>query len=704
MSEVMPPQVRWAQLSRAIAPEALFALRTVLAMLLALLIAFRLDLSSPGSAAVTVSIIALPQAGMVLEKSFYRFAGTLAGALLTLTLVGVFAQHRDTFIFFVALWIGLCTMAAGLLRGFKAYGWALAGYTTCLIGFPAFQDAAHAFDIAVDRVSIVSVGILSAGIVNAVLFPTRSTDVLVKTVRTIFAHFVHYADRATQPGDAAQIYQRHHQFYRDLASLEVARSSSYFENASARIRNQRLLSFSEAFLLASSRLHLLHRQLDSLPASDFAAIAGPMEGAAAQFRQALRVAASIPRSAAEAQPVRAQLTELLARWPQVSQQAMATAAGAQPAPAAVAALANGLFMLEEAAKSSAELAASYADLHPGGGRQRDVLSRPPFVHADPLYAALSGLWAMTVVISFSAFWIVTAWPSGFVLVLLGAVSCALFAAAPQPARAASLMSKGFLVAFPLVILCYSLVLPWATSFGALSLGLLPFLAVGSFVMGRPRTALWGSGYLLMFLTALNLTSPMRYDFIDMVNNSIAEVMGLLAAALGLTLLSPSDAAWRGRRVYRRLLHSLKLAQSGPLVGLQYDFEHRVRDLALQLTAFPTLPPVRAQSMALVVLAAGDGLIRWRTLARRFEPTSDWKIDYAVGAIAQMLAEDDARSIGQPLARLQQSYRHWVDSQNGQPQRLLALAPQLTALRTLILAVEEFVELNYARDAETPHAA
>jgi uncharacterized membrane protein YccC len=188
MSQVVPsPEVSWSQCLRANASTAVSTLRAVLAMLLALLIAFRLDLSSPGSAAVTVSLISLPQAGMVLEKSFYRLAGTLTGALITVILVGVFAQQRDTFIFFVALWIGLCTMASAWFRGFKAYGWALAGYTACLIGFPAFQDAPHTFDIAVDRVSIVSVGILSAGIVNAVLFPARSTAILVESIRTSVA-------------------------------------------------------------------------------------------------------------------------------------------------------------------------------------------------------------------------------------------------------------------------------------------------------------------------------------------------------------------------------------------------------------------------------------------------------------------------------------------------------------------------------------
>ena len=88
----------WKQWVRRTALDWLFVVRTLAGALLALAIALRLDLSSPGSAAVTVAIIALPQTGMVLEKSFYRFLGTLLGAIVTLCLVAVLAQHQYAFI------------------------------------------------------------------------------------------------------------------------------------------------------------------------------------------------------------------------------------------------------------------------------------------------------------------------------------------------------------------------------------------------------------------------------------------------------------------------------------------------------------------------------------------------------------------------------------------------------------------------------
>ncbi|HEY2400065.1 MAG TPA: FUSC family protein, partial [Steroidobacteraceae bacterium] len=244
--------------------DVLFILRTVIAMLLALAIAFRLDLSTPGSAAVTVSIIALPQVGMVLEKSVYRLLGTLLGACAALFIVGIFAQHQYSFIVAIALWIGVCTAASEWFRGFGAYGWLLSGYTAYLVGFDAFIDVPHAFDIAVDRVAIVSVGILSSGIVNATFFPTRSAllldDRLAQVVRDCTALFA-----AATAADPATLHRKQSRFALDLGELESIRRSSAFENPVSRLRTPGVLLLIEHLTLLLGHLQIVSRQLQSLP-------------------------------------------------------------------------------------------------------------------------------------------------------------------------------------------------------------------------------------------------------------------------------------------------------------------------------------------------------------------------------------------------------------------------------------------------------
>jgi uncharacterized membrane protein YccC len=65
-----PPWIPW-----------IFAAKTTTASaLLALWIAFAVNLDRPKWTLLTVFIVAQPQSGLVLAKSFYRIIGTLVGA------------------------------------------------------------------------------------------------------------------------------------------------------------------------------------------------------------------------------------------------------------------------------------------------------------------------------------------------------------------------------------------------------------------------------------------------------------------------------------------------------------------------------------------------------------------------------------------------------------------------------------------------
>jgi Fusaric acid resistance protein family len=57
----------------------IFAAKMTAAGLLALLVAFTFNLDQPRWALITVLIVAQPQSGLVLAKSFYRIIGTLLG-------------------------------------------------------------------------------------------------------------------------------------------------------------------------------------------------------------------------------------------------------------------------------------------------------------------------------------------------------------------------------------------------------------------------------------------------------------------------------------------------------------------------------------------------------------------------------------------------------------------------------------------------
>src|SRR5262249_24599975 len=129
------PGLRAVRTEAVVSPKRMpltFAAKTTASGLLPLLVAFAFNLDQPKWALLTVFIVAQPQSGFVLAKSFYRIIGTMVGAAFGLVLVSLFAQERVLFLGILALWIGLCTYASKNTRNFASYGFVLAGYTAAI--------------------------------------------------------------------------------------------------------------------------------------------------------------------------------------------------------------------------------------------------------------------------------------------------------------------------------------------------------------------------------------------------------------------------------------------------------------------------------------------------------------------------------------------------------------------------------------------
>src|SRR4029077_18786822 len=156
--------------------------KTTLSGLIALLVAFTFNLDQPQWALLTVFIVAQPQSGLVLAKSFYRIIGTFTGAAVALLLVSLFAQERVLFLGALALWIGLCTFGSQYARNFTAYGFVLSGYTAAIVGIPGALDAGNAFYVATARVTEISLGIIVTATVSRGILPSSLADPLWRAV------------------------------------------------------------------------------------------------------------------------------------------------------------------------------------------------------------------------------------------------------------------------------------------------------------------------------------------------------------------------------------------------------------------------------------------------------------------------------------------------------------------------------------------
>ncbi|MDE1161979.1 MAG: FUSC family protein [Acidobacteriaceae bacterium] len=130
---------------------------------------------------VTVLFTGLSTTGAMKQKQLYRFTGAALGGCLGISAVSLFFPNMDSITSLVVLLAPVCFLSAWVMRspriGYVGVQIAFGFFLTALPGFgPATQIAP-----ARDRVIGVALGILVMWVVFDQLWPTRSSDALLKT-------------------------------------------------------------------------------------------------------------------------------------------------------------------------------------------------------------------------------------------------------------------------------------------------------------------------------------------------------------------------------------------------------------------------------------------------------------------------------------------------------------------------------------------
>ena len=150
----------------------IFATKTLVAGMLALYVAFQLNLAYPIWAIGTVFVIANPYSGMTSSKSMYRILGTLLGAIVSVVVTPLLINTPLFFTLFLASWVGGCLYLSLLDRTPRSYVFMLAGYTTVIISYNVvyFIDTASLFDMAVGRFLEISLGVVCSALITTTIF------------------------------------------------------------------------------------------------------------------------------------------------------------------------------------------------------------------------------------------------------------------------------------------------------------------------------------------------------------------------------------------------------------------------------------------------------------------------------------------------------------------------------------------------------
>ena len=146
----------------------LYAVRIWIATVVALAIAFWLQIDGASTAAVSVSILAVQTRGQTFQKAGYRVAATGLGVVASIVITSLFSQTPDLYIIAVALWLGVCVFVAGMFDGNRAYGAVLSGYTVCIVAVVQIDAPQNVFLSGLNRGAAIVVAIVVLALINSV--------------------------------------------------------------------------------------------------------------------------------------------------------------------------------------------------------------------------------------------------------------------------------------------------------------------------------------------------------------------------------------------------------------------------------------------------------------------------------------------------------------------------------------------------------
>ena len=645
-------------------PRSAYVARSTAAALLALAVAYLLELDTPFSAASTVLLVINPVQGAVIGKGAWRVIGTLVGMLAAVALMAVAGQQPLLFVLGFGAWLGLCVAAMTLLRHFRASGAVVAGYTIGLATYGAMGHPEHTFEHVMGRGATVMIGVVCLGLVSS-LFSARTLRV------RLHAHYQRLAagvagaiarQQGAAPAEAlaarqaliADVYG-----VDDLLAAGKAESEDLAQRAAA-VRNGMAALFGALIGGTPART-------DEGPAAQaLAALRAPLRQAWEDASQAL-TAGDLPRAAGRLRQARQSLIDALSD--------LRLADARQEATLLIAA--DRLGEQLDAYLDALEGLAALAHPRPPAG------AAPVRFHRDYASAVRNGLRSMAAIVLAGLFWLWSGWTDGDMMLLVLAPYCSLLATAGDPPAGARAFLRGCLYAVPAAWVCAFGVLPHLDGFALLAVALAVFWLPGILATSSPRTAFGGLAYLVAFNTLTAADNPMQYSMQAFANHAVAWVLATSFALLCFQVILPRhpgrDIA-RLRRVIRddalALLRGKRLADA----GWQQRQQHRVAQLGALLKGRPAqLADALAQSLAALRVGLETQRIQ-RLLANRALPPQ-----------AQRLAQaglDRLARGGAPASRRSQHARRAARLLAGQ---LDLAGPQRPAVQKAMAA---FVDIHW----------
>ncbi|WP_217568526.1 FUSC family protein [Mesorhizobium sp. GbtcB19] len=518
-------------LTRPTRSDWIFALRTVSAGLIALLVAYALKLDHPQWAMMTVFIVAQPVAGMVLAKGFYRLIGTLAGGLAAVGITLVFCTNPWLLVTILALWIGVCTLVSSLLRNPEAYGAALAGYTAMIIALPALGQPHIVVDLAIARCAEIVLGIVCAGVTSRLILPKLAADAIISRLKRSILDLAEYASGAFSGGDPANLAALQRKLISDAQTLAEMRTYARLEAPSFATRAHPVRRTIGQLLWALSAARALH----SHRAPKNAALI-PMRRDLKNFVGEL---AATPGALDDTGPWVARLDAIAGKAREMPE--LPDATGPNATGEDKVGTITRLTIAGDFAEALKQVMRGLDALRSPVSRKSSERGQPALVvHRDYQAAWRNAVRAALATLLVAIFWLTTKWSEAAGTVILVAVVSSLFAARPDPVQSAWGFFTGTLIALPFAFLVGQVALPALPGFGWFTLFVVPILVPAALGMANPRHVGVATAFAINFLAFLSPHQQMIYDPGPFFAGSASILVGILIAIGVFIVVLPAD--------------------------------------------------------------------------------------------------------------------------------------------------------------------
>lgn len=544
-SELNIPRLLLASLNRR---AALFALKGVIAMALALYLAMSMQLERPYWALISAVFLQLrPETGLVIQKGIYQILGTLVGGAAGLAILAWLLPYPGLAIITLALWVAFHAGASAWVRQSNlVYGFAMAGITASLIVLlsvanPLGVDNLNIFHVAYARVTELVLGSLCAILVSSLLWPEKVGILLRDHARQSLNQTLQLMQLELDPASTRAA--RHGQMTLALMStlaMQDDSSGAYYEGPAGPAQARAATLICHKILSLISRLRMLgqlQRYHGELFNQELQALLEVLRNGFQQLLDASQADSALQ----QAQRLRQQLRQL-------NQQQSNQAPDLQ----------RRIFQvsLELSGDLIVALEANHALHFPN---EVTLRPQPLAPYRDSHIAASMALRSGLLFLLSAGLWVGTASPQAILMMVMPVVFSIMFARLPIAAQVSRMTMFSAFLALPVVLFVALPLLALANgNFPLLILvmGVPMFLAL--MAMSQRLTLPLGLGFALPFVVLLQPGNAMTFNAAQAVNSGLAICLAMVLLTVMFRLIPPPGGSGLGHRLVRQTGEDLEL--------------------------------------------------------------------------------------------------------------------------------------------------